>query len=58
MNTEEKMTIGELKINNGEVTVTGGETGAMTKSPETVAEDGFVTIWVGDTEYQVPFYAK
>ena len=57
MNTEEKMTIGELKINNGQVKVVSGETGAMTKSPETVAEDGFVTIWVGGVEYQIPFYA-
>jgi len=58
MNTEEKMTIGELKINNGQVKFVSGETGAMTaKSPETDAEAGFLTIVIGGVTYEIPIYA-
>jgi len=33
--------------------------GAMTaKSPESDAEAGYITINVGGTEYEIPFYAK
>ena len=33
-------------------------TDGMGKDPEGTAEDGYITIYVGETEYQIPFWAK
>ena len=40
----------------GEKTVTVGSDG-MTKNPESNTEDGYLTVKVGSTSYQVPMYA-
>jgi hypothetical protein len=36
---------------------TGATIGAMTVSPEITPEDGYLTIDIGGTSYQIPVYA-
>ena len=57
MNTIEKMSVGELGINNDEVKIQGATIAAMTVSPETTAEDGYITVDIAGTSYQIPVYA-
>lgn len=57
-NTIEKLVIGELQVNNGNLKVKSATVGTMTaKSPETDAEAGYITIEINGTEYEVPAYA-
>ena len=60
---KEKYTVGKLIINAGdtnEITiddnaVTVGST--MTSSPETTAEDAYITVTIAGVDYQIPLYA-